>query len=275
MSKRLRLGEELRRLRESHSWSVTHVAGLQGWSHTKVSRLETGKVRPDVGEVMDLLDLYGVTGDPYDRLVTLTRQANARGWWKAYAGMPDRQMGFAEMESDVVSIREFTLTYVPGLLQDSGYIRQRFSDRDAVKDFDLETAIEGRLERQKILGRGVAYEAIIDESVLRRYSAEPDVRRAQLEHLIEVARQPSVTIRALRLAAAIEYMSVPLNSFALYRFDSPDDDDMVSIEMETSDLWLGDPEDLARYSVMYNRLQPAADTPEETLELLHSLADQA
>ena len=274
MSKRLRLGEELRKLREARSWSVTHVAALQGWSHTKVSRLETGKVRPDVGEVMDLLDVYGVTGDSYDRLVILARQANARGWWKAYAGMPARQMGFAEMESTVTGIREYAQAFVPGLLQEPGYVRQRFSDRDAVKDFDLQAAIDGRLERQKILER-VEYEAIIDEAVLRRSSATPDVLRAQLLHLVEVAQRPNVTVRALRFDARIETMSVPLNSFALYRFDTPDDDDMVSVETETSDLWLGDAEDLARYTVVYERLQAAAGTPEETVALLRDLAERA
>ena len=275
MSKRLRLGEELRKLRELKSWSVTHVAALQGWSHTKVSRLETGKVRPDVGEVMDLLDLYGVAGDTHDRLVTLARQANARGWWRAYAGMPARQMGFAEMESSVIGIKEFALAYVPGLLQHPDYVRQRFSDRDAVKDFDLQAAIDGRIERQKILGRGVEYEAIIDEAVLRRASAAPEVRRSQLLHLAEVAQEHGVVVRALRLDAVIEYMSSPLNSFALYRFDTPDDDDMVSVETETSDLWLGDAEDLGRYTVIYDRLRAAADTPEATISLLRSLADQA
>jgi transcriptional regulator with XRE-family HTH domain len=274
MSKRLRLGEELRKLREAKSWSVTHVAGLQGWSHTKVSRLETGKVRPDVGEVMDLLDLYGVAGDSYDRLVALARQANARGWWKAYAGMPARQMGFAEMESSVVGIREYAQVFVPGLLQNEAYIRQRFSDRDAVKDFDLQAAIDGRLERQKILER-IEYEAIIDEAALRRASAAPDVLRSQLLHLVEVSRQPKVTVRALLLDASIEAMSVPLNSFALYRFDTPDDDDMVSVETETSDLWLGDHEDLARYTVMYERLRSAASTPEETVAFLRELAKGA
>ncbi|MEV6494346.1 helix-turn-helix transcriptional regulator [Actinoplanes sp. NPDC051633] len=250
MSKRLRLCEELRKLREGKSWSVTHVAALQGWSHTKVSRLETGKVRPDVGEVMDLLDLYGVTGEHNDRLVTLARQANACGWWKAYAGMPARQMGFAEMESAVTVIREYAAAFIPGLVQDAAYIRQRFSDRDAVKSFDLEAAVDGRLERQKILDR-IEYEVIIDEAAPRRASAPADVLRAQYLSLIESGSRENVAVRVLRFGAPIETMSVPLNSFALYRFDTPDDDDMVSVETETSDLWLGDAEDLARYTVVY------------------------
>jgi hypothetical protein len=79
----------------------------------------------------------------------------------------------------------------------------------------------------------------------------------------------------LRFAAPIETMSVPLNSFALYRFDTPDDDDMVSVETETSDLWLGDAEDLARYTVVYQRLHAAASTPDETAAFLRELVEGA
>ncbi|WP_245674101.1 helix-turn-helix domain-containing protein [Actinoplanes rectilineatus] len=275
IGKRLRLGNELRKLRESKDWSVTHVAGLMGWSHSKVSRLETAKVRPDVGEVMDLLDAYGVGGEEHDRLVSLTREANARGWWRAFAGMPARQMGFAEMESSVLGIREHALVYVPGLLQHPDYIRQRFRDRDAVKDFDLTAAVEGRAERQKILDRGVEYEAVLDEAVLRRRTAPPAVMTKQIRHLIDVASLENVTLRVLRFDAEVEYLSAALNSFALYRFDDPEQDDMVSVESETSDLWLGDLEDLARYVVVFDRLRAAAETPDATLAFLRSLVDEA
>lgn len=275
IGKRLRLGNELRKLRESREWSVTHVAGLMGWSHSKVSRMETAKVRPDVGEVMDLLDAYGVGGEAYNRLVSLTREANARGWWRAFAGMPARQMGFAEMESSVFGIREYAMVFVPGLLQHPDYVRQRFSDRDAVKDFDLTAAVEGRAGRQKILDRGVGYEATIDEAVLRRRTAPPEVMAEQWRHLIDVASMENVTLRVLRFDAEIEYLSGALNSFALYRFDDPEQDDMVSVELETSDLWLGDSEDLARYVVIYDRLRAAAATPEATLAFLRSLVDEA
>ncbi|GID51657.1 transcriptional regulator [Actinoplanes couchii] len=275
MSKRLRLGSELRKLRESRGWSVTHVGGLMGWSHTKVSRLETGKVRADVGEVMDLLDIYDVTGPAFDRLVALGRQANARGWWRAYAGMPDRQMGFAEMEAGVLGIREYAMVFIPGLLQHPDYIRQRFSDRDAFKDFDLTAAIQGRVERQKILASGIEYEVVLDEAAIRRRTASPGVMANQVRHLIDMAGRENLTVRVLRLDAAVECLSVALNSFALYRFDDPVQDDMAFVETETSDLWLGDPEDLARYSVVYERLRAAAETPEATLEFLSALVDRA
>lgn len=275
MSKRLRLGNELRKLRESREWSVTHVAGLMGWSHTKVSRLETGKVRPDVGEVMDLLDIYEVSGGPYDRLVALTRQANIRGWWRAFAGMPARQMGFVEMESGVLGIREYALVFIPGLLQHPGYVRQRFRDRDAFADFDLAAAVQGRVERQKILERGIEYEAIVDEAALRRRTVAPEVLTEQLLHLIDLATRDNITLRVLRLDAEMEHLSGAMHSFALYRFDDPDQDDMAFVETETSDLWLGDPEDLARYTVLYSRLRAAAETPEATLDLLRSLVNEA
>jgi len=213
MSKRRRLGEELREIREGQNRKLLGVAGSLGWSHTKLSRLETGKIRPDVGEIMDLLDVLGVTGDRYTNLVALARQANARGWWLAYQGMPARQAGFAELESDVASIAEYALVFMPGLLQTESYVRQRFSDRDAMKDFDLQAAVEGRLERQKILDR-VEYEAIIDEGALRRHSASPDVRRDQLVHLADLAERPNLTVRALRFDAEVTYRSGSLVSFA-------------------------------------------------------------
>lgn len=273
MSKRRRLGTELRELREARNLTLLYVAGQLGWSHTKLSRLETGKVRPDVGEIMDLLDVLDVTGEKFHSLVALARQANARGWWLAYQGMPARQAGFAEMESDVVSIRDYALVFIPGLLQTEAYMRQRFADGDAFQDFDLTSAVEGRRERQKVLGQLVEYEAVIDESALRRHSAPPAVRREQLRHLVELAAQPNVTLRALRLDAEIEYLSGALVSFALYRFAVPDHGDLVSVETETSDLWLGDTDDLARYTLIYNRVRAAAITPEQTVDLLRALAE--
>jgi transcriptional regulator with XRE-family HTH domain len=116
MVKRRKLGEELRELREAKGLRLQQLAADLGWSHTKLSRLENAKVRPDVADVMDLLEAVDATDEQTTRLVTLARQANQRGWWRAYAGMPQRQAGYAELESGVVSIREYALVFVPGLL---------------------------------------------------------------------------------------------------------------------------------------------------------------
>src|SRR5690348_5520351 len=121
--RRRRLGEELRELREAKGLKLQALAAELGWSHTKLSRLENAKVRPDVADVMDLLEVLGVEPAQEQRLIMLARQANQRGWWKAYAEMPQRQAGYAELEAGAREIWQYGLVYVPGLLQTEAYAR--------------------------------------------------------------------------------------------------------------------------------------------------------
>src|SRR6476660_4901073 len=117
MFRRRRLGQELRTLRETKGLTLTELAELINWNHTKLSRMETAKIRPDVGDVMDILDALKVEGDEHTRLVTLARLANQRGWWRAFVGMPVRQAGYAELEAGACAIFQYSAVYIPGLLQ--------------------------------------------------------------------------------------------------------------------------------------------------------------
>jgi hypothetical protein len=55
-------------------------------SHSKISRMEHGRVGFKERDVGDLLTLYGVT-DSEERaaLLNLAREANTPGWWHAYS----------------------------------------------------------------------------------------------------------------------------------------------------------------------------------------------
>jgi len=268
--RRRRLGEELRAIREAKRYTLTQLAAELGWSHTKLSRLENAKVRPDVGDVMDILEALGVEGDLERRLINLARQATQRGWWRAYADMPERQAGVAELESEATEIWEYSLVFVPGLLQTEEYARVRCSDRDAFRDFTVEAAVAGRLERQRILTAEppVKYCAVLDESVLRRATAPPDVWRRQRARLIEMAELPNVTLRVLPFQAQMTHYAAPLNSFSIYSFSTPDDPDVVGIETETSELHLGDDDDLARYRIVRERIMSVALDAEESLSMI-------
>jgi transcriptional regulator with XRE-family HTH domain len=273
MIRRRRLGEALRELREGKGYTLQALAGELGWSHTKLSRLENAKVRPDVADVMDLLEVLGVPEDQERRLIALARQANQRGWWRAYADMPQRQAGYAELEASATSIEEFALVYVPGLLQTLDYARTRFADDQGFRAYDVEAAVRGRVERQKILTREkpVRYLGILDEAVLRRRTAEPSVLREQLRHLVEVTEPPNVEVRVLPLAAAVAYASRPLNSFAIYHFSDEDDPELVSIETETSEVQLGDAEDAGRYLALMERVKASALDPNLSTTLIETI----
>lgn len=50
-------------------------------STSTVFRIETGRSRPQPGNVRALLDLYRVTGSERDGLIQLAREARQPGWW--------------------------------------------------------------------------------------------------------------------------------------------------------------------------------------------------
>ncbi len=60
------------------------VARQLEWSTSTLFRIETGRNRPQPGNVRMLLELYGVTGAERDGLIQLTREARQPGWWHSF-----------------------------------------------------------------------------------------------------------------------------------------------------------------------------------------------
>src|SRR6476660_829780 len=54
------------------------------WSTSTLFRIETGRSRPQPGNVRTLLELYGVTGAERDGLIQLTREVCQPGWWHSF-----------------------------------------------------------------------------------------------------------------------------------------------------------------------------------------------
>ena len=72
--RRRRLGAELRRLREAAGLTGDQVVERVGWASTsKISRIENGRSRPDLADVLALLDLYRVTGRRREQLLAIAR----------------------------------------------------------------------------------------------------------------------------------------------------------------------------------------------------------
>lgn len=279
--RRRRLGTEIRMLREHQRLTLTQLGGLVGWSAAKLSRLENARIRPDVGDVMDVLDALGVSGARREQLIALARDAsNSRGWWNAYEGEIDRrQLGYAEFENGAVQIREFQLTHVPGLLQTRAYAAARFASRTVMglPPINIQAATDARMARQGVLTREapVHYDALLEESALVRRYGEPALRDGQVNQLLEVAERPNVTLRILPMDARVEGGYIPSCSFSLYRFADPVDPEIAVLETETSDLHIGDEESVNRYKLVFDLLWAAACSPEDTVKLLESGRDSA
>src|SRR4051812_5205976 len=86
MVRRILLGAQLRRLRESRGITREEAGYSIRSSESKISRMELGRVRVKQRDVEDLLTLYGIvaTADR-DPVLRLARDSNRPGWWHSYS----------------------------------------------------------------------------------------------------------------------------------------------------------------------------------------------
>jgi transcriptional regulator with XRE-family HTH domain len=78
--RRILLGTQLRRLREACGITREDAGYRIRASESKISRMELGRVGFKERDVIDLLEMYGVTDEAErDALVAMAREANAAG----------------------------------------------------------------------------------------------------------------------------------------------------------------------------------------------------
>ncbi|WP_433534809.1 helix-turn-helix domain-containing protein [Micromonospora sp. CA-249363] len=270
--RRARLGAELRQLRRREALTLEQVCDRLGWASTsKLSRIELGQSRPDLADVLDLLDVYQVPGSVRDALIVIARDAaTSRGWWKALGEMSERQRVYAELEAGAADIVEYQPAVVPGLLQTAAYARSRVAAGALLTpEIDVEAEVRARALRQEVLRRAdpPRYTAVLAEAVCDPGDLPVDVWREQLRHLVAVTGLAHVTVRLLPRGLAGGGLH-PLTPYSWYAFPDPADPRTVMLEALTTDVRLATVLDVDRYERMTEALLAAALSPEETVTAL-------
>src|SRR6266536_1585573 len=233
-----RLAMELQRRREATGMSREEVARQLEWSTSTLFRIETGRSRPQPGNVRTLLELYGVTGAERDGLIQLTREARQPGWWHSFRDvLPNPYEVYIGLEADAASIRNFEPVVVPGLLQTADYAREIFRNgpRELERE-DVERRVEVRLARQEILARDERPRlwAVIDEAVIHRVVGSVSVMRGQLRHMVESAQKGKTTIQVVPYRAGAHAGTI--GAFAILDFPEATDPAVVYIETLAGDI---------------------------------------
>lgn len=278
--RRRQLAAEIRKLREAHGLTAEQLGQMVFHSRTKITRLENAQVRPDLAEIMNMLDILEITGSRYDRLLQLAREAAQKGWWDRYGmSIGPRQKLYADLEYSADTVRDYNLTAMPGALQCPEFIDALVTlDRRQRKiDYAPERMTQARMRRQEELLRpdGPSYEAIVDEYVIHRLDVPPAVMSSQLKYMIRIVSQEQrITIRVLPHDARVPGGFLPMSSFYLYTFPERGDPPMAVLETVTSDLVLTDGKEVSRYTGMYNRLREAALSAEDSITFLEQVANR-
>jgi hypothetical protein len=108
---------------------------------------------------------------------------------------------FQPYEEEARVLRMFEHALVPGLFQTESYPRVLAEAYLEASDQDVKDRVDARMARQAILSREdpppPRVWAVIDEQVLYREIGSPAVMLAQVEHLVELARMPKITIQVI------------------------------------------------------------------------------
>jgi transcriptional regulator with XRE-family HTH domain len=264
---------ELRRLREQKGMTAEEVAERLLVSQSKISRLENGRRSISQRDVRDLCGVYEVEDRRIvDSLMQMAKDSRQQGWWHAFGDIP--YSVYIGLETDAASLRVYEPQIVPGLLQTRSYAEAVINGalpEAPVSEIDKRVNVRTRRQdRVHDVEKPLRLWAVIDESALRRVVGGRDVMVEQLESLIELSHLPHVTVQVL----PFEMGAHPGISghYAILEFPDATDSSVVYIEGVTSDLYLEKPNDVQRYSVMYEHLRAQALGVEQTRQFVAGVA---
>jgi transcriptional regulator with XRE-family HTH domain len=273
--RRRRLGSELRRLREAHSFKLEDAADRLGLTASTLSRIETGRAPTRTAYLSTMFDIYGITNAGQRQALTdMARDGHRKGWWAVYDDvMPTGFDIYAGLEAEAAALRVFEDQVVHGLLQTEAYARIVMSAvRRQHSARQIDRAVVLRMQRQEALTRAnpVKLWLILNEAVIRRTVGDAEVMHSQLTHLLKASQWPNVTLQVLPLSSgAHPALDGP---FTILEFPERTDPDVVYTEGVAGQAYLERDSEVRACAEAFSMLQAAALSPADSAGLISWMA---
>lgn len=271
--RRRQLARQLRVLRERAGLTLEAAAPKLDWSTSKLSRIENAQQQVDVHGVRSMLDLYRVVGDDWEEILDLCRESRQKGWWRAYGLGDDSYVGF---ENEATAVSDYTLAYVPGLLQTAEYARAIIRSAEGrVTRARLSNYVAVRLIRQQRLtstGHPLRLTAVLDEAALHRVVGNARIHTAQLHHLIHTAAFDAVTLQVL--PASVGAHAAMVSPFTVLQFADLAQPDIAYVEHTLGALLMEKKDDVRRAKLLFDKLRSDALSHDDSIALIRQLAER-
>ena len=270
---RRRLRAELRRARLDAGLTQEIVAEEMDWSLSKIIRIETGFVGVSRNDLIALLRLYSVN-DPQRvaHLMALSKATRQQAWYSEYRELvPPIYFQYIEYETSASVIRTYESLVIPGLLQTEQYATKIMH----LYRIDLEPDIvraraEIRMKRQRFLmdrENPPQLFFVVDEAAIRRLLGDEETSQGQLDHLINIAKKPGVTIEVVPFSVGLH--SGMDENFTLLEFCDPKDDDILYLESAREAIFSqDDAEEIRIYRDLFTHVRNISLGPDHSLEYL-------
>lgn len=272
------LALELRRLREERGIAQKDAGKACGWSGARLSYLENAQQNVGEEDLDKLLPLYGVPDSERDRYYNGVRRSREKGWWERFEHLvPGWASMYVGLEQGAAEIRSFQLLLVPGLLQTPGYAAAVVSNDVRRRSHrEIERLVELRTARQAILTRAeepTRLSVVLDESILTRSPGDSQHMAVQLEHLVEVASWPNVTLRVLPLDRGVHTYAPGTFSIIAFPWEHPDPG-IVHVEYRGGALYLDEFEDVESHTLAFDGLVDLALSPDDSIAKMREASER-
>ncbi|MEV6171111.1 helix-turn-helix transcriptional regulator [Streptomyces sp. NPDC051954] len=274
-ARQLRLGIELRRLRDAAGLTGREAAASLGASSSQINHIESGLTGVSEERLRRLAANYACTDEALISALADMATNRTKGWWEEFRGaLPSPFLDLAELEHHATSLREIQFLYIPGPLQTEDYARSIFSDRiPELPNHERELRVRHRMQRKAILEGPdpTPYEAVIHEAALRIRVGDRAASRAQLATLLELSEADHVTLRVIPFdldGFGGSWTAMMLAGGAVPRLDTAVRDSPHAAAFIDSEAQLG------VLRTLFRRVEAASLEPERSRDLIHRLAKE-
>ncbi|MCW8216229.1 helix-turn-helix domain-containing protein [Streptomyces griseolus] len=202
-------GDWLRAQRETAGLTQQQLADMAIMTRSHISHIEGGRRVPSREDARRLDRALG-TGDVLSSF--LPRQDDV--------AVADYFGAAQPLEQQAVVIREFALSFVPGILQTERYARAVLGmGYPPLSEAECDRAVVARLDRARILDdpKSPVVWALLDESLLWRPIGGPEIMAEQLRHITALVE--SGRIRAHIIPFSLGYHPLLENMLTLMWFE--------------------------------------------------------
>jgi transcriptional regulator with XRE-family HTH domain len=175
----LTFGESLRSHRVRAMLSGRQLAKKSGLSQTKISRIESGKLRPSASDFKCLVDALPLSRGELAHLSHLhSREKSPHG-----TGEPQAFLHFRNREQRACKVDVSCVGMLPVLLQTIEYSRIAL-DKSVAAPEPMTMALQARLDRQaELFNRRKQFRFLVTEDVLCRWSDHREPWRRAMGHV--------------------------------------------------------------------------------------------
>ncbi|MEU1176500.1 helix-turn-helix transcriptional regulator [Streptomyces sp. NPDC005820] len=274
-ARQMRLGAELRKLREAAGLKAREVAAFLNSTSVQMSQIEAGIAAVSAERIRRLAAHYACADEPLINALAAMSGDRTRGWWNDYRGvLPQVNLDVAEAEHHAAFLHEVVITHVPGLLQTSDYARTIFRYmRPELPESEVESRVEHRMRRRVVIegANPKPYETIVHEFALKVRVADRQTSLTQLRWILEQIEQGHTTLRVIPIdqdgfagaGASMMYMGGPLPLLDTCLRDTPTGTAFIDTEPQ-----------LAQLRTLFHKVKKATLDPLASRDFIHSLTKE-